>query len=77
MVSFPYHSHVRIPKDMGMVWVPSMGPAYHKGVPCPWGSRVNPTEYSLSVTFPSNLFLLVGPVVCSGVDHSMSLGVMD
>ena len=41
------------------------------------GFPENPTEYSLSVTFPSNIFLLVGPVVCSGVDHSMSLGVMD
>ena len=32
----PYYSHttpIRIPKDMGMVWE-----AYHKGVPCPWGS---------------------------------------
>ena len=25
---FPYHSHFRIPKDMGIVWE-----AYHKGVP--------------------------------------------
>ena len=36
MVSFPYYSHttpIRIPKDMGIVWE-----AYHKGVPCPWGS---------------------------------------
>ena len=22
MVNFPYYSHFRIPKDMGMVWVP-------------------------------------------------------
>ena len=28
MVTFPYHSHFRIPKDMGMVWED-----YHKGVP--------------------------------------------
>ena len=37
MVSFPYHSHVRIPKDMGIVWE-----AYHEGVPCPWGSLESP-----------------------------------
>ena len=28
-ILFPYHSHVRIPKDMGMVWVPLT----KKGVP--------------------------------------------
>ena len=43
MVSFPYYSHttpIRIPKDMGMV------PAYHKGVPCPWGSLESPLKKS-------------------------------
>ena len=36
MVSFPYYSHtipIRIPKDLGIVWE-----AYHKQVPCHWGS---------------------------------------
>ena len=29
MVSFPYRSHIFRDSKMGMVWVPSMGPAYH------------------------------------------------
>ena len=40
----PYYSHtipIRIPKDMGMVWE-----AYHKGVPCPWGSLESPLTFS-------------------------------
>ena len=35
-----YHSHVRIPKDMGIVWE-----AYHKGVPCPWESLESPEKF--------------------------------
>ena len=46
MVSFPYYSHttpIRIPKDMGIVWQ-----AYHKGVPCPWGSLESPLNQGTS-----------------------------
>ena len=38
MVSFPYYSHIFRDSNMGVGLGNSMGPAYHKGVPCPWGS---------------------------------------
>ena len=37
MVSFPYYSHIF--RDS---YGNSMGPAYHKQVPCPWGSLESP-----------------------------------
>ena len=37
MVSGTHTIPIRIPKDMGMIWQ-----AYHKGVPCPWGSLESP-----------------------------------
>ena len=35
---FPYYSHIFRDSNMGVGLGNSMGPAYHKGVPCPWGS---------------------------------------
>ena len=35
---FPNRTPIRIPKEYGN----SMGPAYHKGVPCPWESLESP-----------------------------------
>ena len=34
----PYYSHIFGDSKMGVGLGNSMGPAYHKGVPCPWGS---------------------------------------
>ena len=47
-ILFPYHSHVRIPIDMGIVWEDY---PYHKGVPCPWGSLESPLTSGLVDTW--------------------------
>ena len=44
MVSFPYHSHI-FRESYGN----SMGPAYHKEVPCPWGSLKIPLTLKLNM----------------------------
>ena len=58
MVSFPYHSH-KNPQRYGN----SMGSAYHKGVPCPWGSRGVITLERMLATSPPRTWMMV--VECS------------
>ena len=44
MVSFPYYSHTTPNPESLKIWEACMGPAYHKGVPCPWGSLKIPLK---------------------------------